>query len=102
MNTSIKSLNLSDNDLNDSHARTICNFLLVKAEARDLLIWESSLRQRLPEKRLSVYEKRLEDHKIERGKSSRTFLYFNYRKLKEPTYATEQYPINIKQRTIEH
>jgi len=38
-------LDLSDNDLNDNHARQLCNYIKSCNESRDLDLWESSLRQ---------------------------------------------------------
>jgi hypothetical protein len=45
MNSSLQELDLSDNDLNDGHARLICNYIESCNESRDLELWESSLRQ---------------------------------------------------------
>ena len=48
-NNSIEVLNLSDNDLTDEHGEVITRFLNKKNEARDLELWEISLRMRLAE-----------------------------------------------------
>ena len=45
LNTSIQSIDLSDNDLTDQHAITLCNFVKLQCETRDAALWEVSLRQ---------------------------------------------------------
>jgi len=52
MNTSIETIDFSDNDLTCEHGKIICQFLKKQSEVRDLQLWEISLRQRQVEDHL--------------------------------------------------
>lgn len=48
-NTTVRSLDLSDNSLTDDHGKIVCSFIRSKCEQRDLDLWAGTLRMYEPE-----------------------------------------------------